>query len=276
VSTQDYSYTSVVSCPVGYTISGGSCINPVTLTVVKPADNALGVRRVGNSFVSDAADADVAAGTVAGLLAGVVSGSTATFGSMVLGKTASVELGGTGTGTITVTVPGTGGTSTVYRLGVGAPNGTTGVALVDGYSTGTVSGVGSLTDPDKPAGGEGCGAPGQPACKIDETGTATTKGATFTAGDAAADAAKAATLDAMTTFDAGTQTKAPGAGAFPSLVGSDSCVEPVTWTIGGNAVPLGLCAFYAPFKAVLGWLLWLGLAVFGWQRLTRGAITSGA
>lgn len=258
-------YTSTTGCPAGYTLSGGSCNLTNASVVEKPLDGKCGVTRVSNQFVVDPNDPDCA-GMSIGCALGVCQGSAG-------GVSSRVEINGDGTTTITSTFPAGGGNTSTITGTLSAPDGSGNTHAI-GQSQGVTAGQGSQNDPTKAV--SSCGSPGEPPCKIDETGTpsagAVTQAGTFGSGNAALDTAKSSTLSGVTNFNPATDSIAPAPGVLPSLSGSDTCVEPVPLSIHGVAVPTNVCTVYAPFKAVLGWSLWLGLAVFAWIRLTRGAV----
>jgi hypothetical protein len=263
-----------VACPDGYTDSSGVCTLTTPADVMKPSDGKCGVTRVGNTYTNDPKDPDCGASTGAAAEHGVtVSGGQldATSG----GSTIRSTIDGGGNTTIQKSTPtstGTTITSTVVIRGSGGatPYTVAGTGVSTAPGTGTMAGT-----PTPSTGRDPCGLPGTPACKIDETGTPTagsvTQAGTFGAGNTKLDDAAKSRTDAMTTYDPGKGAVAPSSGWFPSLGGSDSCTEPVTWTWMGLSMPLNVCAIYAPFKAVLAFALWLWLGVFAWLRVTRGA-----
>jgi hypothetical protein len=244
-------------CPAGYTMSGGSCTLATPTAVMKPQDGRCGVVRTGNVYGKDPQDPDCT-GTAASALNLSVSGGTVTAGN--------------GTGTLTVTVDPTTGaaviqrstagesTTTTLATAVGSPTGgDTGTVL--GTSSTTANGTGSLAGTGTGTGtGGDCGAPGQPACRIDETGTPTGTGVNASAKAALDEKVTEGTPDAWTGG-----TVAPITG-LPTLSGSSSCTNPTIAMLGHDIV-LNVCAVATPMKAGIEWLLYVWTALYGWRRL---------
>jgi hypothetical protein len=254
-------FTAINVCPVGYTLVGSNCNLNNANSVMKPADGNCTIVRSGNSFSGDALDPDCT------VTAGVsVSSSSVTVSPKVgSSQNTKVEVLADGSGKVTSSTPNSDGTTTQRTTVFGAPDPTTGSAKITGTSQATFSGTGSSlnSSPQGEPPKDPCGLPTTAPCKIDESGTP--------GGGGYQEAAKAA-LDLVTPSSLGVSAwtgsgTAPWTG-LPSVPGSDSCVNPVTWVLMGNTIVPDICSIWSPLKSWLAWLLYALTALFVWKRAT--------
>lgn len=140
----------------------------------------------------------------------------------------------------------------------------------------TISGTTTTGKTTTAAGQNNCGSPGEPACKMDETGTSDSAGA---AGEAASVVSSYATRSAAATA-AGSSGDASAFG-LPKYVapiddaskivnpfaGSDDCVNPSA-TYRGVTFDLPVCTVLAPVKPILAWFLSVMTGFYAWARFT--------
>lgn len=249
-----YSVSEVNLCPAGYTNSSGMCTLTDAELVQKPADGVCGVTRSGNTFVTDANDPDCT-----GAATNVTGGTgTASEG----GVTVSVELQGDGRALVTDSRPSLDGNTQVTRIGMSAPDGS-GNVVYDGWSrnwttgTGTESGEGAVTG--------SCGAPGQPACKIDETGTPTDSGS-LTSANSSLDTAESSGVSSIETYSS--SAKRSDLGVSLSVTWPDvSCSNP-QFDVIGHTLTVRMCEYESDIQSIMSWLVYVlgAFTVFGMIR----------
>lgn len=254
------------SCPPGYgSPSGGICTLTDAPSVMKPSDGSCSVRRIGNVFSKDPQDPDclATAGTPATNFSVSTAGGVATAGN-ASGTTTITINGTTGAATVVTSTAGTSSTHT-NSIAVGAP-GSIGVGggsgLVVGTSQSVSQGTGTLTGEGN--GGGDCGAPGQPPCRIDESGTPTGTGISQ-AGKDGLDAAAAA-KGGMATWGGGTLTPMT---SIPTLNGSDSCSDPTFTLFGGKSVTVGMCQVTSPLKSLIAFFLYAIAGLYIWRKVAE-------
>lgn len=253
------------TCPAGYSDTSGVCVLTNASAVMKPSDGRCGIARTGNTYARDSQDPDCGsgAGTANTLFNTSVSGGNvlASLGDEIIW----IDLDAmSGAGLFKHTRPSSSGSTSVQTQVATGPLESSGAAdaPITGSAEIVTTGTGTLNDPESVVQGE-CGAPGQPPCRIDESGTPS--------GAGAADAAKGQ-LEAMnpSTFGA-TPWTGEGVSIFsglPTLVGSDSCVNPITWVWMGHTLNPDVCAIWAPLKLYLAWLLYALTAIYIWRGAT--------
>lgn len=124
-----------------------------------------------------------------------------------------------------------------------------------------------------------CGGPGQPGCRIDESGSndggipagvgGTAVGGVTGRTGAANAGAIIGDLSALGVpfLGTGAMTTSGDEPAF-GLGGSDGCANP-TSTIMGHAMELPICMVVSPMKLILAWALNLFLVLYAWSAWTR-------
>lgn len=257
------------TCPAGYSDTSGVCVLTNASAVMKPSDGRCGIARTGNTYARDAQDPDcgTGSGTANTLFNTSVSGGNvlASLGDEIIW----IDLDAmSGAGLLKHTRPSPSGSTSVQTQVATGPLESSGAAdaPITGSAEIVTSGTGTLNDPESVVQGE-CGAPGQPPCRIDESGTPTTQ--PFSSADTIVDAAIAtkstsvfsqvfSMSNAVTTFT-----------GLPSISGSDSCVEPGTWVFMGHELNGHICEFYAPFKFALAWVLWALTAIAIYKMVLR-------
>lgn len=257
-----------VSCPAGYTNSSGTCVITTPSAVKYPADGKCQVDLSTGTFVGKSQDPDCDGGPAPGMTLSpdnkkivVEEGAKKTVITSMPDNSIKIEnWTGNGNGTSTYT------SATIGPPDSGSP---TGGSPITGFSTGNVPGEGSTAGDGSSTGTGGsanCGAPGQPPCRIDETGTPS--------GTNHADTQKSQ-LEGKTPSDFGanpwTGTGISIFNGLPSLSGSDSCVNPITWVWMGHEMHPDVCSVWSPLKSWFSWLLWALTAVYIWKRTTNAA-----
>lgn len=258
------------TCPTGYSVVSGVCTLTNAAVVRYPSDGKCRMKATSGGVISvDSKDPDCDGPlpqnvvlTPDGKTIEVKDGNRKTRVAIELDNSLKVEeWEGNGDGT------------SIYRsASISAPDSgsASGGAAVTGVSSGRVIGEGSLAgsgDTAQPESGSTprpCGAPGQPPCRIDETGTPSPSVITD-----ALNAAKSA-LDSITPATFGRNdwqgTPIQQHSGLPSVSGSALCVNPITWVWMGHTLHPDICSIWAPLKGWLEWFLYAFTAVYIWRR----------
>jgi len=259
-----------LGCNAGYTVSGSNCVLSNAALVVKPSDGVCTIQRTGNSYAYDSLDPDCASPTSQVSISGSGNGTftvIATDGSKVVSQIDQT----TGKTTVTQSVPNfTSNTTTnntvVFSAPQTGPSPSTGLgqAVVEGKSSSTVAGTGSLAG-TTPSANEGqCGAPGQPKCdvRIDETGTPD---------PSASISSKQTEFDQKANERKAAIEAAAGAGQVSSFGLSlsiawpnDACVNPqfVIPNTGGRVLAPDLCGPSGDIRVTMQWFLGIATALY--------------
>lgn len=246
------------TCPTGYTSNGTSCDLTNAAVVVKPTDGKCNIIRTGNTFSGDALDPDCSLGTSGGAAQSLnlnVSSNVVTASQP--GQTAKVEANtGTGTVTSTLSTANTNNTTTINTVNYGAPAGGTAAPVMTGGSQTVAQGVGDLVGEEAPPGA--CGAPGQPPCRVDESGTPTDS--SLSAANSALDANNAARVAALSSSTAVTN---PGIALSLDLPTSGACTNP-TFAIPGTGknLVLPMCEKQDDVRKIMSFIVAFATAIY--------------
>lgn len=247
----------------GYgTLSGTTCNLDNASAVMKTADGTCQVVRVGNVFQNDVQDPDcnLSDPTSAASKALLGGAGTATVTEGIAGRGVSCVANTDGTTTCTVSLPSGSGNTINSGTKIGAP-GSGGQGVIEGTSTGTTVGTGSLGS-STAAGQDNCGAPGQAECsvKVDEAGVAAVS-SNLTAANSALDAAATSRIAQLSTSTGVTSLGLGITIPWPS----DSCVDPSFAMPGGHGnLVVPMCARRADLQSALNWYVQIltALALF--------------
>lgn len=251
------SVSDTSSCPAGYTAGGGSCTLSNASLVIKPVDGKCGIVRSSGVFTADANDPDCTGGVV------TASGDTASASDG--GQSAQVKINGDGSVTITDSRPSGDGNTQVTRIHGSAPDGSGEVDVV-GWSRNWTEGWGEGGSED--GADVGCGAPGQPPCKIDETGTPT-DGGSLAAANSSLDTAVAAGESGIGTY--ATSAKQSDLGVTLTVSWPDVACSNPSFDVFGRPLVVEFCAYEDDVDAVMSWLVYVlgAFTVFGMIREVR-------
>lgn len=258
-------WNTSVTCPAGYTSSSGSCVLSNATLVQKPTDSRCGIKRVGNTFTADGRDGDCGA-----LPNGVMVGTGYVSVTEADGTSVMVTIdSSTGRATAISDTPLSGGgtqrTTTSFGTAIG------GSVPVAGQKTEQFSGSGDLVGGTPIAGTGTCGGPGQPACKIDESGTPTGAGALDVAGTALDTAAMA--REAMVTGLSGAaKVNTLGFVWSPELPGG--VCETVPFGVRTWSIEWDWCGPLGTARAMWGWMIAMLAGLYVWRSGTA-AVSGG-
>lgn len=255
--------SSSTACPAGYALSGGVCNLDEADEVQKPSDDAIGIKRVGNTLVCDPQDPDCAS-----LPENVELGSNYVTVHNPDGTSATYTVNSDGTSQAVVSYPGESGTTIRDTTNFGAPNGSSGSPVtgqhhqvVNGQGTGQEEG--SIEFP--------CGGPGLPPCKVeidekaattqDARAAATGAGEELNAGlEAQADAYNAARMSGdagdagipgLSQFEAPTERETD---ALDPLIFEGEACTPMTLSLMGGTTELDFCPIANYSRPFFAWL----------------------
>jgi len=222
-------------------------------------DGVCGITRASGVYTADPNDPDCTAGTAQVAVSGdTVSGADGQI-------SVQVKINADGSATVTDVRPSGDGNTVTTRIGVTAPDGSGNVAY-DGFFRGYTEGSGS-EGTETPVAGL-CGAPGQPACRLDETGTPTDSGS-MASGNTALDTAQSAGETAIATY--GTSAKKTDLGITFGITWPDvACSDPV-FSVFGRSMTVQMCVYEDDVNSIMGWFMWVlaAFSVFGMIREIR-------
>jgi len=271
----DYIFTAPVpTCPSGYTSSGGVCV-ATPGAVDKPSDSKCTIIRTGNTFAADPKDPDCSVGVGTDV---TISGTE--IEARPTNQKQKVKINGDGSVTTTTTTINTSNntttTTTINVSGTGVGN-----AKITGIGTTTVPGTGDQagSTPIPSPGEDGkateatlaaakgkldeikagqCGGSGQPACKIDETGTPTDatlsaqKSDFDKAGDARKGAIEGTGTSPVTSLGFGLSIPWPSPGG---------CSNPSFSIPHMGTLSPDFCAKHADVQAAMNWIVIVGAMI---------------
>jgi len=256
-------YKALAQCGTGYTYSAPNCVATVG-AVPKPSDGKCTITRSGNTFSNDALDPDCVSMPVDVTVTGtVITAKPSTT------ETQKVTINGDGSTSVTNSTYNTSNNTTTTTTINVSPGSTPGQTKITGVGTTTLTGQGDAvgSTPIPPTNyPQPCGIPGQPACKIDETGTPTAgdmSGATAALDSAAA--ARQAQIEGV--GGAGRVTSLGAGWGFSGLLPSCSC-SPLALSIKGWSGGHDWCPLFAQSRTLLGWFYALLGALYVWRRAT--------
>lgn len=261
---------AVAACPTGYTSNGSQCV-ATPGAVTKPADSKCTIIRTGNTFSADPVDPDCTAGLPATVS---VTGTEVVVNPSATQKQ-SVKINGDGTTTATTTTINTTNNTTTTNTTNINNGGGVGNSKITGIGTSTVNGTGDQagttptiefpTDYNREVTQQGikttldqikagqCGATGQPACKLDETGTPTD--GSLTAAQSAIDAAFADVVTGVNNIGGSAKINDLGVG-LPLTLPNTACENPTfAMPKGHGNLVVPLCSVSTDVQAIMAWIM---------------------
>lgn len=265
---------SMNGCPVGYTISSGSCALFNAALVPRPTDNFCPIVRNGTAYAVDSTDPDCANGQAPTLTTTAAGGGLAVVPSFN-GDSAEIERFPDGTMHIRYKVADAASNTTQQRdiaLSPGATNNDP--PIVAGVSDSTIAGTGasaggSVAQTSDPATAAAVAA-NTAAINDLKTELAATGEASIVSGGAVA---AADTLAQSYAAQAADVTQRAGGFGLPSLPGflfpqfSAPVCAPIGWTFQGRGVSFDLCPHIPTIKSIAAWILNLLAAGICFQML---------
>jgi hypothetical protein len=279
-----YSITQSTTCPSGYTSNGTTCNLTNASAVIKPTDGHCNVVRSGNSFSYDPNDPDCTAAGAPVVSSGTVtqtsnsagggsvsensstgaitvnsnnnnnSNNTTTNNTTILDNTGRV----TGTNQTTTQGQGTGATTTQSTSSGSGQS-------VDVSNLATHADVNGVASAINTMASKMCGGVGQPACKLDETGTPTdinssqgmTDANTAINGNVAAVQNEAQAYAPDTPYATNPLQGLPQGTCTPLSISGWGAV---------GAFTLNPCPMVQSLQPLVEWMLWVLGALFLWFR----------
>lgn len=269
-----HSISTALTCPVGYTASGGSCVLSNAAAVPRPTDNFCPIVRNGTSYAIDSLDPDCANGQAPTLTTTAAGGGLAVVPSFN-GDSAEIERFPDGTMHIRYKVADAASNTTQQRdiaLSPGATNNNP--PIVSGVSDSTISGTGSsaggsVAQTSDPATAAAIAANTAAIAELKTELTATGEVPLVSGGAVAA----AATLAQSYADQAADVTQRAGGFGLPSLPGflfpqfSAPACAPIGWSFQGHGVSFDICPHVPTIKSIAAWILNLLAAGICFQML---------